>query len=344
MADYLSSEDAVSRLMDSTPIPVEPHLQVSEAPEPAAETPTEADEPQSEADPAAETDLAADAPSEIGPAGPAEPVETPAIEPPHFWNAEKKAEFAKLPPELQTLLKEQADNGVKAVNQSLEKAAETRKAAEEAVKKADAEYASLTALNQRLGEVLPKAEEQFKSRWGHLTPADWLELARENPDRYVEAKALFDTETAELQRLQDAKKDVDAAETKKRDDAHQAYQASEVEALKAYAPELADPKTAKETSEKLVNYLKTSLGVTPQEMPGIPAKALAAALKAMKYDELMARAKTPSLPPAKTPPAPAVKPRAGGAQTPRTAEQASLAALKKSGKPEDAIALLLSRS
>ncbi len=305
--------------------------------EPAAEAPVAApaeEEPQVHPDAPTSDDVpAAEAPGEDEPQQP-EPAK-PAVEPPHFWDAKAKERFAELTPELQAVALEQWKAGERKISSSLEEAANARKAAEEARQKADAELQSVADLTKRLGDIVPKAEETFKSRWDGI---NWVALAKDDPDQYVQAKALYDAEQADLQRLQTAKQDADRLEQSKRETAHREYLQAESEKLKTLAPELADPKAGRDRMGKLYSFLK-DLGFQDEQLRNADAQQLSLAYDAMKLRDM--RGAQPAQPRRQPAPAkPPVRPASGQGTAPKTSVSQAMDRLKQTGSRDDALAVL----
>lgn len=332
----LSVTEAIAQLQATPVAPTEPA-----APAPGAPGSELAVEPEHEpeAEPTAEDALAPEAPAGEEPEQPLEP-EIPAVEPPHYWDAAAKARFAELSPELQAVTLEQWKNGERVVNKAQEEAATARKGADEARQKAEAEFTSAADLNRRLGEIVPKAEETFKSRWDGV---DWVALSKADPDQYVQAKAMFDAEQADLQRLQVARQDADKVENEKRTQARTELVKAEAEKLKTLAPDLADPKQGPARMRELVDFL-TGAGLSTQQLANASALELALAYDAMKHRKALAAAASAARP--KTPPIPArpaARPAAGGGTPQKTAPAAAMDRLRQSGSRDDAMAVLKAR-
>lgn len=252
----------------------------TEAPETdAASTET----PNTEADPAAEDadepEAAIegdDAETEDGEAE--EESEQPAIEPPRFWDAEGKAAFSKLPPELQKLvLAKQTESDV-ATSKKFEEAANIRKVAE-------AEASKLAGITSKLDKLIPEAEQTFATRWG-TGEIDWNRVAQEQGvERAFQLKNDHDRELTAVQQLKVAKQEVDAVETQK-------FVAARFTELKTLVPELGDEKTGPAKQLELVNYISANYDVPASVVvKQATAKQLLMAHKAYLYDKLNADAK-----------------------------------------------------
>lgn len=336
----LTNDQAVERLMakaapepvEATPAPVEAAPEPvetqtpSEAPSGAEETPSEPVEVNAEGEDAETVEAA-----------------QPSIDAPHFWTAEEKEAFAKLPPELQNVVLKKAKDGEAVVSKAQMTASEAAKAAETARVAADAKVAETTALIARVNEVLPKAEAAARSKWDGI---DWVRWARENPGDYTAGKAEYDADMLVIQQLKAVKDDADKkaetdranAETARR----QEWANSEAAILAKQIPDLADPAKSKPLTDRIIAYAKAQ-GYTDQEIGNASAKEWVLAHRAMLADEAKSSLTTPKPTPTPTTPKPAVRP--GGAQTrsQATSAEAAKGALAKSGKTDDAVALLLAR-
>jgi hypothetical protein len=140
---------------------------------PAAET-SAADQAGGEAEGGAET------PAVEAEAEGAEPAQ-PAVQPPQYWSKEAKAEFAKLPPELQAVVAEQEAGGERARSQAKQAAAEARKAAER-------EAGAYRESASRLGELIPQLERELAGKWDGVNPEVWAEAFRTDPTTAASAR------------------------------------------------------------------------------------------------------------------------------------------------------------
>lgn len=338
------SVEAATDLLRSVPTE-QVELPTEEQPagaEPAAEEPIEAST-ESEADLAAEGELGAETPTEEAPVEQPEPV-VPAIEAPHFWDAEAKARFKDIPPELQPIVAEQARVQVAAAAKAIEESAQARKAAE-------GQASQVTQLAEHLNVVLPKAMKTFGDRWSTI---DWQSLAKDDPARYVAEKAEFDAQKEQVQQLEQAAGEANRLQ-------HQTFVRAEAETLSKLAtadiaPELADPATAPAAKMAIANYL-VSTGIPGEALGRISAAETLIAYKAWKWDlaqeaakkaQTLTRAapkpaaapKPQAIPATRT--APAVKPTAAAPLAPSRARNVDTARarLNASGSVDDAVALL----
>jgi hypothetical protein len=318
MTDTLSLDDAVSLLGSPEPDETPAEAAPVEAAKPD-EAPLEGEQ-QIEGDDQSPDDP--DAP-ETASEGEGEEVEAaqPPIEPPHFWSADAKARFAELPYELQLVVQENEKAGSKATTQKLEEATLARKAA-------DAKAEALAGLAERIEAAAEQAETTFASRWQGMDQAAWLKLSNDDPNQYVQLKALHDAEQQAVQQARSAK---DAAEQVRQEQ----WLAEENERLKTYAPELADPVKGSANRKAVAEYL-ISQGASEQDLEGISAAVTALAYKAMLYDKGVSGLKSRP-----TPTKPALKPTAPAGKT-LTQSEAETAArrLGQTGDVDDAVRLM----
>lgn len=237
-----------------------------------------------------------DSEAEEQPGDDAEPeVETAeVVEAPTWWNAEAKAKFAKLPPDLRAVVLEQEGKRETVTQKAKQDAADARK-------RAEAEANQIAPLKTALDQLLPRATETFQSRWANI---DWAAWADQDPQAAFKAKAQFDAEASELDRLQRAKKIAD-------DQEYTRFLTTEAEKLKELAPELADDNTGAQRRGKIAKFLFEK-GYSADELKTLDARSLIIADKALKYEEAKAgMASALKKPPAqKLPQRPVVKPTA----------------------------------
>ena len=254
----------------------------------------------------------------------------PVVEAPHYWPADKKAEFAKLPPELQALVAEQEAGRVRAVNQAQQQAVEARKAVE-------AEIAQTQAVNQRLTQAA-EAAESYHSRvipdlgmtWEQVDWQAWFAQDRATAAAY---RAQYDAEREDIQRIQAAKDEAEQT-------AYRQFLQAEALKLPEVAPELVDPVKGPKLKADLGQYL-TSKGYTQDRIGRFGALDLSLALKAMMFDAAQANAQALKSAPQK-PAAPArpVRPAAAASAPTQTARIRELEArAARTGSLDDVLAL-----
>lgn len=323
----LSIDQAIGLLtQDNSP---EPEI----APEEAAPEP---EEPQSE--PATTGDDAGE-PEEAGDSDEPEAegeAEAEPVDPPTWWDAEAKAKFAALDPELQAVVREQEAKREAIVAKAKQEAAEHRK-------QADSEVQGVRALADQLGEFVPQAVETFKSRWDDVDWQAWSQRIQSETDpetatrdlaAFNSARLAFEEQKAQVEQLQAAKRQADQV-------AHAAFMREQAEELTTIAPELAkSPETLNAVGKYLVDH-----GIPADQLATISAKEAVIAHKAWLYDQAQAKAKATVAPPKpKAPPVRTVAPVASGQGVPAN-RQASVAKNRfaQTRSIDDAVALLVSR-
>lgn len=318
--DLLSIDQAASALEPETAAaPV-----VEEAAAPAA-TETVGDDDQVDAVEAetTEDDAAAEVADDAGEEE-AE-VEAVAIQAPTTWNAEDKEIFASYPPEVQAKVLEQEAKREASLQKTKVKAAEAART--EAKAEVEAEVATIRQIAAKAKEVLPKALKAFRSHWGGEEFDFAVYQQHYGTDEALRLQRQFQSEQKALEQSLKVVADAEAAEA-----AETAQR--ELSKLSTLVPELVDPNGAHR--QKLASYMRGE-GLNPD---GLASAAEAQVVwKAMKYDEAQAAAKARKAPPKPAPPP--VKPAAAQAHSPQQRTATALQArLRKSGRIEDAVALL----
>lgn len=209
------------------------------------------------------------------------------IDAPNWWDAEAKGKFQELPPELQEIVKAQEDKR-EAITQKF------KQQAVEAQRQYDAQVKELASLAERANTVFEKAEDAFKSRWDGMTPEVWQELFATDPGTAVQLKFEYDTEQEQLRQVSEARRL--AAEQ-----AQQQHYAEQRTKLQEIAPELAaNPNRLQSVGKYIVDS-----GIPPEAIASATAEELNIVYKAMKYDEMQARARAAKETAVVTPPKPA---------------------------------------
>jgi hypothetical protein len=223
----------------------------------------------------------------------AEEAELPPVEPPRFWDAEAKKRFGELPRDLQELVLAKESERDKATSKAMEEAALKRKAA-------DGEASKIAQLNGVLDKLIPQAAEMFKDKWENV---DWDKVVDQyGADQALKLKNQMEGERKQLQQLQAAKAEADAATTSR-------FVAERFEQFKTVCPDLADEKDGPDRQLKLVQFL-TGQGI-PQDtiVKRASAAELSIAYDAMRWRQAQAEAKAKSETPKTTQPKPATQPK-----------------------------------
>lgn len=271
-----------------------------------------------------------------------EPPEAAAdpVDAPQWWEADKKAMFAQLPPELQATVKAMEDRREALTAKSRQEAAEARKQAE-------TEVSGVKALAEQLSTFLPQAVETFKSKWDAIDWDGWEDRVQNEEDPDIAARDLMalnkarlamSREQTELQKLQKAKSDADEI-------ARSNFLREEGEKLLTLAPELAKPENLKALGGYLVEA-----GLPPEEFANAGALHLSLAHKAMLWDQAQAAAKAKAATPTPkplTPPVRTVAPVAAPAQAANPVNreiQRLNNRLSQTHSEDDAVALIMAMS
>lgn len=334
----LSVEQAISAIRAPVETPDAPAAEpvAEDAPEPEADL---APETESEAEPTAEETDDPETPVIDGEedAQPESDPELPVIAAPQSWDAQGRAEFAKLPRATQEIILARETARDQATSRAQSEASEARK-------QAQAEVAGLAQLKTALEQVATKAGEVFADRWANV---DWVTFARQDPQAYTIARAEFEAEQAELHQVRQAKSVAEKAAEQARDTEFQSYVQAEQAKLPTIAPDLVDPKEGKARMAKVGEFL-LGLGVTPEALRGISAAELSIAYDAMQWRQAktktvadLAKPRPAAVAPRPATPRPAAPSAAQPAPPPRQrAVQIAQNRLNASGKVDDAVALL----
>lgn len=228
-----------------------------------------------------------------------EEVEAEPVPPPQWWDAEAKARFSELPPEVQATVLEQ-ENKREAIT------AKVKQEAAEARKQAEAQIQGFNALAERITEALPLAEKAFQSKWEGATPQFWSELSAQDPQAAFQLRMQFDAEMAELQSVRAAEQQAQAV-------AHQAHLQQLAQDLQTKAPEL----LSNPESLRALEAYGNSNGIPQTVIMTATADELLILNKARLWDESQAKAKSAAEAPRtvpKTPPVKVVAPVAASSQ------------------------------
>lgn len=323
MSDMMGTLDSVlderrARFSEATEAP-EGDVGADEAPEgdtPADEAP-EAPEDAPEAD--AEADVEAEA----------DPV--PTVDAPHYWPADKKAEFAKLPPELQALVAEQERGRESAVQRAQQQAVEARKAVE-------AQVAQTSALNEQLGRIASEAQAvhsrvipELGMTWEQVDWPAWFQQDRASAAVF---RAQYDAEREEIQRLEAARDQAEQA-------SYQQFLAQEAAKLPELVPDLVGAEGPRRKAE-LFQFLGSHY---PQDIIAkFSATDLSIAYKAMRFDQMQANAQALKSAPQKPPVAARpVRPSAPSGSSTSSRLQELEARAARTGSLDDVLALRKAR-
>lgn len=250
-----------------------PEDQDSEPPSSAAEDAGEADEPGDSEDADAEPEAEAD-----------------PLSAPQYWTKEEKEFFAAQNRQVQEILLNQETKRQSVVDKAKQEAADIRKAAQQEIQQAQ-------QLASKLNQLLPNAEQVFRSKWAGVEQPGYWQAVRQQygVDYERDLRDQFEFEARQLHQMAAAKQDADRLAREQR--------IKDTEAkLPELAPELsADPARWTRTKDFLV-----TLGADPHEVDLLGPVERALAYDAMRFRQ----AKTATSQQPKPKPAAKAPPRA----------------------------------
>jgi len=305
------------------------NLLASPAEEPKKQPEASAEPPEDQGSPAEPEDASeAPEPGDGETAEAPEPAEAQALEPPQWWDAEDKAHFSTLTPEAQAVVLKNEEKRESVLQKEKGRALEARKAAE-------AEIAGFQNIVSGLNQWLPTAVEQFKSRWGDNP--DWGAAAREyGAEQALQWRSEYEQEQKTLHQAIQSKQ---LAEQQ----AHALFMRERTEQLVSICPDLSPDKTGEKALENqtaLSQYLLKG-GARPDRVTKMDALEMSIAWKAFQYDQGKQALAAPK---PKPPPQRNVAPTGSTSQRSESMRaQDLLGKLSKTGKQEDAVAVLLAR-
>lgn len=322
----LSVEQAIASL---APEPVEDTA--AEAPVEAAAEPAE---PEGETSTPDVAEDGAETPAEDTPEAEVEAVAVAPVNPPRYWSQDAKAEFAKLPPDLQAVVLAQEGPREEAT-------AKVKAEAAEQIAAASKEIESVKTLAEQLQSFLPEVVQAHQRRWGAQEP-DWTAVTEQyGAEEAFKFKTQFDKEQKDIAQLADATR-------KAQTEAHRAFVQAEWKALAEIAPDLApdaaDPTKGTDKRQAVVKYLAAN-GIPEGAIAQISAREMSMAHKAMLWDQAQAALKAaprpkPAAPAATSPVRPAAAPAPSSTQ--RTAATVANR-FAQTRSVDDAVAVLLAR-
>lgn len=217
----------------------------------------------------------------------------------------------------------------------------TQAAAEER-KAAEAEKAALAKTRSEYQQILDLAKANLDKAMPNLTPEQWEKLEAEDPGEYQRLVLL-------KIRLREQRETIDTeakrvAEEKAKEDAvlRQKYLQTEAASLLAKQPAWRDPAKYTADMTALRSYVKETWGVQDAEFDAVTDhRVLLAFNKARLYDALLAKKPVVQKKLAEAPKAPAPSPRKAPQSEAKAAEKAAREKFYRTGRPEDAVSLIL---
>lgn len=157
-------------------------------------------------------------------------------------------------------------------------------------KTAEAETAKARAERNQYMQGLQKAQAVLESQLEDQQKIDWQALLETDPVEYLKQQHLAQSRQAQLQQARQQSQQLEQAAHAEQSEALKAHVESEREKLIANIPEWKDEAKRKAGATELMNYLKTQ-GLSEQEIVSVTDhRAITQSYKAMKYDQMMAKA------------------------------------------------------
>jgi len=194
----------------------------------------------------------------------------------------------------------------------------------------------LSALSQRVQEVLPQAEQAFQGKWADVTPEVWAQMAEKDPVETFRLKAEYEAEAYALQSLR-------ATDAQARAVEQQRFASEQVQRFRELEPELvANP----ESMRALGAYIQQT-GFSQEMIAAASAEELQILNKARLWDEAQSKAKAaagkPKSPEQKTPPVRLVAPVAASSGLSNNQREINRLESKDSLTIEESIALMAAK-
>lgn len=207
-------------------------------------------------------------------------------------------------------------------------------------KTAEAETAKAREERNQYMQGLQRAQAVLENQLQEQQQIDWPKLLEADPVEYLKQQHLAQTRQAQLQQTYQQRQQLEAQAKAEHDSALKAHAESQREELIAKIPEWKDAEKMKAGATELREYLKTQ-GLTEQEIYSvIDHRAIVQSYKAMKYDQMMAKAKAAAKKIDNTPQR-VLRPSGGESQQ-LDRRQMSYQKLGKTGSVEDAGAVFAS--
>lgn len=271
----------------------------------------------------------------------ADPAEEPSIEPPKSWTKAEREAFQSLPREHQQAIAERERERDTYYRKGHDEAAQKSKAAEaerQAAEQARQQYEAA------LPNLLQAIEQQVAGEFSDIKSWDDVNrLAQEDPVRYMQWDA-------SQKRLQAVRAEADRVGQQQFQEAQKQwtdFTAKEDQAFRAKVPEFSDPQKAAKLQSEARSML-TDLGFTEGELQALWNGQQGISLRDHRLQLLLLdgvrlrTAKAQVKNPAPKPVTPVQRPGSAPAKGEASAEaiQTLKSKLERSGKPEDAVALL----
>lgn len=202
-----------------------------------------------------------------------EPAE-PAIEPPRFWDAEGKEEFAKLPRAAQQAVAAYEEQRAKVVDKALREAATVRKGYE-------AKQAQLQLRSEQIGAFITRDEQRLQQWHEWFSSSEAAQMRQSNPQEFIQHEDRYHEDREALAQMISHQQKLEAAR-------FEAFRAEQEALLPTLVPELAG-REAPKVKAALRDYLSgygEGKAFDPDRLNGLSAYEAQIAFKAMRFDEL----------------------------------------------------------
>lgn len=207
-------------------------------------------------------------------------------------------------------------------------------------KTAEAETAKAREERQQYMQGLQKAQAVLESQLQEQQNIDWHALRESDPNEFLKQWHLHTERQATLQQVANQRHQLEQQAQAEHTQALKAHVESEREKLIANIPEWKDEAKRKAGATELMSYLKTQ-GLSEQEIVSVTDhRAITQSYKAMKYDQLMAKASAAAKKISNTPER-VIRP-SGGESPQLDRRTAAFQRLGKTGRVEDAGAVFAS--
>lgn len=268
--------------------------------------------------------------------------EVPAIDPPKSWSKDVHERWSKLDRETQEYLAARDSEDQKAIKRALNEAADERKAVKaerEAAEQVRKQYEA------KLPTLVKTIEQAVQNEFADIASmADVRRMQAEDPFRFQ----AWQLRQMELSALQAEQQEVNQRSFSATQEELNAYRNEHDKQFLDFAPELADPKSKAEITDKAIKALVDDLGFKRSELDEFASHPVAAkllfhsAFQKLVYNNLKFSDLRAAPPKAIPKPVPAVQ-KPGVARAPGTASadaiQATRNKLSSTGSAEDAYAL-----
>jgi len=312
-----------------TPLSVEEAVGLLDQGRPA-EDPSEAAPKAGDADdPEPPQDIGEEQATEGEEAEEGDPEEAPVIAPPRSWDADARAVFATLPPDIQQTIVERESQRDRAVSKAQQEAGDARRRAEQ-------EAGEIGQFKGALDQLIRRGQATFQDRWSDFEQNFPALVDQFGAEQALKWRAERDHELSELARL-------NAAHQQTAQHQRARFLAAESQRLTELSPELTDPKTGGARRESLAKWL-VEQGVPRGTIPELDARTVALAYDAMRFRVGAHKVQEAKTRPAPAPARPGAKPTAAQAARPqhRTVETAK-SRFAQTRSVDDAVALLNAR-